>query len=301
MTAVRTGLVAGMVALARSVGSAQAGGMQVGSALELLSNRSGGLVVRLGDVVVKAHPAGTDRDALKARLSVAARLDPLLLAPLSADLHDVDGRLVTVWPAGEPVAPDDPDAAPWEAAAELLAALHATPAEPGLEAAGAPAKVGRAVERLRRTVGEVAPVEDAFATLPPWATGAAPPSGHALVHGDWHLGQLVRTTGWRLLDVDDLGVGDPAWDLARPAALFAAGVLDPDAWHRFLSAYQAAAGSESDPWPALDVPAKALAVQLAAAGVSDAADARRDLDGFEAALLDTCRRITAAGGSPDVS
>lgn len=296
MTGVRTGLVAGMVALARS-----ARGARAGSALELLSNRSGGLVIRLGDIVVKAHPAGTDRDALRARLGVAGSLEALFLPPLSADLHDIDGRLVTLWPAGEPVAPDDPDAAPWEAAAELLAALHAIPAARGLDPAGAPAKVGRAVDRLRRTVGEVAPVEDAYATLPPWATGAAPLQGHTLVHGDWHLGQLVRTSGWRLLDVDDLGVGDPAWDLARPAALFAAGVLDPEVWHRFLAAYQATTGSRSDPWPALDIPAKALAVQLAAAGVSDAADAGRDLDGFEAALLDTCRRITAVGGSPVVS
>jgi predicted trehalose synthase len=43
-----------------------------------------------------------------------------------------------------------------------------------------------------------------------------------LVHGDWHLGQLGRRgEHWVLIDVDDLGVGDPAWDLARPAGFWA--------------------------------------------------------------------------------
>ena len=47
-----------------------------------------------------------------------------------------------------------------------------------------------------------------------------------LVHGDWHLGQLARVDAeWRLLDIDDVGLGDPAWDLGRPAGFWAAGLL----------------------------------------------------------------------------
>ena len=56
------------------------------------------------------------------------------------------------------------------------------------------------------------------AARPVWRAGS-PDRPATLVHGDWHLGQLGRrsaTTPWMLIDVDDLGVGDPAWDLARP-------------------------------------------------------------------------------------
>jgi len=73
-----------------------------------------------------------------------------------------------------------------------------------------------------------------------------------LVHGDWHLGQLGRlsvTRRWLLIDVDDLGVGDPAWDLARPAGFWAAGLIPDDDWAAFLQSYRAAV-PPGDPWPA---------------------------------------------------
>ncbi|WP_437497962.1 aminoglycoside phosphotransferase family protein [Sorangium sp. So ce1099] len=342
----------------------------------VLSSRADGLVVRVGDVVVKAHAHETDARDLVTRLGLAAspQLRSVLLAPLViqphgappsrraaiaapgtmpvdgalADAHEgltleVRGRLVTAWPAGEPVSPDDPDAAPWEAAATLLARLHSTAlsaVSPAgrLPHAGAPGRVDRAMARLRaagRTPASIA-VEEAFARLAPQADGgkAASPGGSGahrvrwrgersdvLVHGDFHLGQVVHQTdaraacagaagspdaleaprgglhggGFRLIDIDDLGVGDPAWDLARPAAWYAAGLLDPEAWWRFLSAYRAAGGcavpAEGDPWPALDVAARALAVQSAALAVAAASRASRPLDDVETALVDACRRM----------
>jgi Ser/Thr protein kinase RdoA (MazF antagonist) len=280
--------------------------------LSVLSDRGGAFVIRFADVVVKAHPADVDVDALRSRLAVAVgpELSELLVPPLAGgEVFDAAGRAVTVWPAGEPVARDDPDAAPWEAAATLLARLHAAPARlpRRLPPAGAPARVAKALARMRGVAAgsrAAAVVERAVGSLPPLPAGKA-----ALLHGDWHLGQLVRgaggVPGWRLVDVDDLGFGDPVWDLARPAALFAAGTLDPGAWYRFLDAYRAAGGcavpEQGDPWPALDVAARALAVQLAASGVADAADAGRAPDDFEAALLDACRRIAGAAGVADVS
>ncbi|WP_371615020.1 aminoglycoside phosphotransferase family protein [Streptomyces sp. NBC_00454] len=124
-----------------------------------------------------------------------------------------------------------------------------------------------------------------------------------LCHGDLHLGQLVRIGGpagwqWRLIDVDDLGLGAPAWDLARPAAWYAAGLLDPPTWLRFLDAYRAAGGPAagppgSDPWPELDVAARALTVQTAALALAKAAREERRLDDVERLMVDACARIAA--------
>jgi Phosphotransferase enzyme family len=129
-------------------------------------------------------------------------------------------------------------------------------------------------------------VRAVFETLP-----AGLGAGTALTHGDWHMGQLIRLPdGWRMIDVDDLGAGDPVWDLARPAAWFAAGVMPAPAWERFLGAYRAHGGpavpGEGDVWAALDLPARALAVQTAALAVAGG-----DLDVAEA-FVACCRRIT---------
>ncbi|WP_433336129.1 phosphotransferase family protein [Spirillospora sp. CA-294931] len=265
----------------------------------ILYDRHGVLVIRAGDVVVKAHQA--DRDGgprLAARLEVAAALPRLLLAPLGPPLR-VDGRVVTVWPYGEPVSPDDP---PWEDAGRLLALLHQAPVPAGTPPWGRPARVARLVGELGGGP-EADAVRAAFATLPAWIRGEAeqPPVREGrVVHGDWHLGQMVRSGGtWRLIDVEDLGVGDPAWDLARPAALYLAGVLHPDDWARFLVAYRAFGGPaapEGDAlWTGLDEPARILAIQIAATCVKSAQEANRRLDGAETALIDTCRRISSTG------
>ncbi|WP_438031542.1 aminoglycoside phosphotransferase family protein [Sorangium sp. So ce204] len=366
-----SGLASDLVRIGASL-SGDAG--PLGAAV-VLSGRADSLVVRIGGVVVKAHAHETDARALVTRLQLAAspRLRSVLLSPLGVpppswrdappgsapvdgaadDAHaglamQVRGRLVTAWPAGAPVSPDDPDAAPWEEAARLLARLHATAltavAPAGrLPRAGAPGRVARAMARLRaagRTPAGIE-VEEAFARLaPPARGGEAEPPGRegvrwprersdVLVHGDFHLGQVVRLAearaggagpagapeareepradrrgGFRLIDIDDLGVGDPAWDLARLAAWYAAGLLPPEAWRRFLSAYRASGGravpAEGDPWPALDVPARALAVQAAALAVAAASREGRPLDDVETALVDACRRMVRVDRAPHV-
>jgi hypothetical protein len=244
-----------------------------------------------------------------------------------------DGRLATLWPRGTAVTPgDDIESVPWEAAGTLLARLHSVPlgalseALPGrLPAMRGPLKAARAMGRMRAALGqvtdsrpasgaEVSPalaeaadaVERAWSTLPAWCRGEAPPPpSHTgiLCHGDFHLGQLVRHPApdgpWQLIDVDDLGLGDPAWDLARPAAWYAAGLLPADSWNSFLHAYQARARTSAhDPWPRLDAPARALTVQTAALGVAKAHAARRPLDEAEAACADACVRIADSADAP---
>ncbi|MCX4740297.1 phosphotransferase family protein [Streptomyces antibioticus] len=269
-----------------------------------LADRPDATVVRHADTVAKAHAPDTAPADLARRLAVAVRLPDVLLPPLSPSPVALHGRPVTFWPYGTPVDPDAPDAAPWEEAAALLARLHLTaPAGPPLPPMRGPAKAARAVARLRAAAPHhpaTAPVVRAWHTLPAWARAEAPmPDTSTLCHGDLHLGQLVRHPApegsWRLIDVDDLGVGVPAWDLARPAAWYACGLLPPEEWTRFLDAYRAAGGpavpADGDPWPALDVPARALTVQTAARWTAKAVAEDRPLDEVERALVDACARI----------
>lgn len=325
-----TAVVRALGALAHEAAHARSGPRCGCPPPTVLADRADGTVVRCGSVVAKAHAAGTDTAALSARLALAA--DPglagILLAPLpvrppagpaeygatSPYLTELHGRPVTLWPYGEPVDPGDPDEAPWEEAAALLARLHRTrsrtdrPAPggpPALPPMRGPAKAALAVSRMRAArPGDRAtdPVLAAWRGLPPWvrdeATAPAP-RAHTLCHGDLHLGQLVRHPvphgPWLLIDVDDAGPGDPTWDLARPAAWYAAGLLPPEVWFRFLGAYRAAGGpavrADGDPWPELDLAARALTVQTAALALAKSVAEQRVPDEVEQMMIDACARI----------
>ena len=76
-----------------------------------------------------------------------------------------------------------------------------------------------------------------------------------------------RRRPWLLIDVDDLGRGDPAWDLARPAGFWAAGLIPDADWAAFIDSYRDADGPAlpaGDPWPMLEPFASAAVVQAAA-------------------------------------
>ncbi|OBF89741.1 aminoglycoside phosphotransferase [Mycobacterium sp. 852002-51152_SCH6134967] len=232
-----------------------------------MQTRSGAEIVVDGDVVYKLHRPGTNPRALTVRLGIAASSD-CLLSPLSTLPEPVAARWRTRWPRVQPLAPQ-PESVPWSEAGQLLASLHREPWSSRVPPHGWPRRLRRAVDVLRSDGDPT--VRRAAAALPDavWRPGS-PDRPHTLVHGDWHLGQLARPhadSPWVLLDVDDLGAGDPAWDLARPAGFWAAGLIPDADWQSFVDAYRAAGGPalpDADPWPVLDAFARAAVVQAAA-------------------------------------
>jgi Phosphotransferase enzyme family len=228
---------------------------------------AGAEIVVDGDVVYKLHRPGTNPRTLTVRLGIAARSD-CLLSPLLTAAEPVGNRWRTRWPRVETVVPQ-PDCVPWAEAGGQLARLHREPLPQRVPPHGWPQRMRRAVDLLRGGGDPV--IRRAAERLPDAVWRASSPERPAtLVHGDWHLGQLGRRDAqapWVLIDVDDLGVGDPAWDLARPAGFWAAGLIPDDDWTLFIDAYRAASGPalpDGDPWPVLEPFARAAVLQAAA-------------------------------------
>jgi aminoglycoside phosphotransferase (APT) family kinase protein len=227
-----------------------------------VQTRSGAEIVVDGDVVYKLHRPGTDPRALTTRLRIAAESGSLL-SPLDIVPERVDFRLRTRWPRVETVVPQ-PESLPWADAGRLLAQLHGESITVRMPPHGWPHRLRR---MLRATDDDTVRRAAAGLPLEVWRAGS-PNRPTTLVHGDWHLGQLGRRSGpWLLNDVDDLGIGDPAWDLARPAGFWAAGLIPDADWRTFLDAYRDAGGPavpQGDPWPVLEPFARAAVVHAAA-------------------------------------
>jgi aminoglycoside phosphotransferase (APT) family kinase protein len=251
-----------------------------------VETRSGAEIVVDGDAVYKVHRPGTDPRALATRLRIAAGSGSLL-SPLTTIPEPVGLHWRTRWPRVEIVVPQ-PECAPWEDVGGVLARLHEEARPKRTPPHGWPHRL----RRMLRSTDNVT-IRSAAAELPGkvWRAGS-PDRPTTLVHGDWHLGQLGRlaaTAPWLLIDVDDLGVGDPAWDLARPAGFWAAGLIPDDDWAAFLQSYRDADGPAvppGDPWPVLEPFARAAVIHAAASGV-----AHGDDDETQATLLMACARM----------
>lgn len=243
-------------------------------------------------VIVKLHSPAADPGRLARRIHCIGGPDidrlwiqPLIYAPFEAP----GGRLATIWPRVTVLATIDRP--PWTEIGTLLAKLHSLPIRDDPPRLGGHTRLQLALRYLRNTAGSE--LTWLIARGERLSERLAEPRLTTLAHGDFHLGQLGHTPlqrSWKLLDADDFGTGDPAWDLASPAAYWRAGLLEDDAWQEFLRAYREAGGTavpaQDDPWPALNLPAQAalliaVAQQLRATG---------DLGGA-GALLDTAASL----------
>lgn len=245
-------------------------------------------------VIVKLHSPAANLERLARRIHCIGGPDidrlwiqPLIYAPFQAP----GNRLATIWPRVTVLATIDRP--PWAQIGTLLAKLHRLPINDDPPRLGGHTRLQLAIEFLRKSLpGELGWLIESGERL---AELLAEPTQVTLAHGDFHLGQIGHTPlrrSWKLLDVDDFGTGDPAWDLASPAAYRAAELLDDESWDAFLDAYREAGGpaipEHGDPWAALNLPAQA-AVLIA---VSQQLRATGDLSGAQP-LLDTARRLNA--------
>ncbi len=223
------------------------------------------------DVILTKHPLGTVEADLTTRLAAASE-DPirrvyvrhLTATPISAP----DGRLITLTPRSELLPDDAPP--PWHEAGALLARLHACPVPDDLPEHGGRHQFAAAVaeaDALHPGGSTDILRELGLHLLQDWPT----PTRQVVVHGTFDLGRLARmpnTDAWLLTSPHTLGTGDPAWDLAGPAALWGAGLLDEASWLAFIGGYAAAGGrtpAEGQPWPGLDHPAKCALVMATVA------------------------------------
>lgn len=242
-------------------------------------------------VIVKLHHTQTNRQRLTRRLHCIGGpdMDRLWIQPLIYRPFDAPGgRLATIWPRVSVLATIDRP--PWAAVGELLARLHRLPVVDDPPRLGGHSRLARTISYLKTYQTDL----DWLITLGEQLTEQlAEPRRITQAHGDFHLGQLGHTPlrrSWKLLDVDDFGVGDPAWDLSRPAGFWAVGLLSDEDWTELLDSYRAAGGpavpANGDPWPDLEPTARA-AVLIAA--VQQMKSMHRD--DTTQALLNACRRM----------
>lgn len=219
-------------------------------------------------VIVKLHGPGTDRGRLLQRIRGIGELDQdrLWIQPLRyGTIPAPQGRLATIWPRVTVLSTIDQP--PWEYLGGLLARLHQMPLVGDLPRLGGHSRLRRAIDYLHQQQPQLRWVADLGEDM---AGKLETPAQRTLAHGDFHLGQIGHTPlrrSWKLLDIDNFGIGDPAWDLSAVAGFNAAGLLDPQAWETFLAGYREADGpavpATGDPWPRLaDVSRAALITAL---------------------------------------
>lgn len=266
-------------------------------------------VLRFGDVVVKIYDESTPLQHVETSLALIGCREArdLFLQPLCRhvfqidDRHSVTGRLLTLWPAAHTFLPASVEQFEWVESAQLLAKLHSLsiPSSRLVRPAGWLSRLGRLKSKIETShafPAEKKTLLAALATLPRLGSTCWHMHTTSLIHGDWHPGQVARSGHeLKLIDSDDVGLGDPMWDLARVAGWSLAGVISNEVWNTFFSHYAAARLLNKQQietvWQNLELPARAAAILSAATGMLHAEKEQRELEDYEKELLESCQRI----------
>ncbi|MCX6116367.1 MAG: hypothetical protein NT027_02405, partial [Proteobacteria bacterium] len=232
----------------------------------------------------------------------------------TAFLKDV---VVTYWPNANTISPNELTNEIWREIGALLAMLHSIPCSQSNSTSTCSVEtlLSEVNQKLELCFGKLTSESDNFLHLVTVAEAwrciiFADDFSQRIIdivmgnktwaHGDFHLGQIVRVCqddqeSLRLIDIDTLSPSAPELDLARPAALFAAGILPGDVWTSFLDSYWQnrfqLTLDESKFWSSADLLVQVLTVKLAIIAINRAIDAGLCLEPTELQIVETCRSI----------
>ncbi len=285
-----------------------------------LAKTSRSTVLQHDSVIAKCHFAA-DNMMLSEKIRTIQEPDfqSIFLQPHRSSYHCQNDKFgISYWPEAERISPDKLTNAFWSEIGALLAKLHSTPIK------NSNLRFPTELFSNFTQVNEKIANSFAYCSVNPkhkkhlkkinqaWISILTHKNFHKVVkdirlrpkvwsHGDFHLGQIVfikshGTTTARFIDFDTFCCSIPEWDLARPAALFAAGILPAHLWNSFIVSY---AGdkfnhklNENKLWSKLDIPAKVMTVNLATIAVNRATLTDENLEDSELQLIETCKAIS---------
>ena len=254
--------------------------------------------------VLKHHAGYIKPSEIERRLNLISldALNSLFLQPLSQKPQLDGGCALTIWPHATPFNPDSSSQdVPWNECAAHLAALHNADLDPGriVLTSGWLPRLSRSLAKLRGMLecAERSLILEASQTLPHFSCSSWNLSQNSIIHGDWHPGQMVYFENRLVfIDIDDVGLGNRMFDLAKPAAFFLSGLLESNLWNEFRESYenscQMAKVNRDHFWKDLELPARASVIQSAITALAHASESDRKLADFEAELIKTCQRVT---------
>ncbi len=285
-----------------------------------LAKTSRSTVLQHDSIVAKCHfTADNESLAEKIRTIQESDFKSIFLQPNQSTYHCQNEKFgISYWPEAERISPDKLTKGLWSQIGSLLAKLHSIPIKDSKLRFRAElfSNFSQVNEKIANCFNQCSVSSKHRKHLEKinqaWISILTHKNFHKVVkdirlrpkvwsHGDFHLGQIVFVQeqgkdSVRFIDFDTICHSIPEWDLARPAALFAAGVLPAHLWQSFIESY---AGhkfiynfNEKELWSNLDIPAKVMIVNLATIAVNRARLADENLEDSELQLIETCKAIS---------
>ena len=284
-----------------------------------LSKTSKSTVLRHESIVAKCH-FEVDKDNLYERIRTIqeSEFQSIFLQPNLPTYHYQNEKVdISYWPEAERLSPNKLTKSIWSEIGILLAKLHSTPLKKiELRFPSELFKIFSDInEKLQRCNKQCAAGSKHRTQLKiiyqAWISILTHKNFHKVVkdirlrpkvwsHGDFHLGQIVfikdqENSSARFIDIDTICHSIPEWDLARPSALFAAGILPAPLWRSFIESYfelgLKQTLNEKILWSNLDMPAKVMTIKLACLALNRATLADEQLEDTEMQLIETCKAI----------